>query len=143
MLKVDTSTTLRITVPLLDIRAEPVKVMAVTREATAVSKVMLVKANKATVAAVNKVMAAVSREEAMAVVSKEVNRAVVPNVSSSPPSSPSIVKLKTSLALVNEDEVVNHAEQNGSGDRSMFSSALGFLGSHSVRHQHCSPLHRN
>lgn len=35
--------------------------------------------------------------------------------------------------LVNEDEVVNKAAQEGSGDRSLFSSALGFLGNHQVR----------
>ena len=36
------------------------------------------------------------------------------------------------LALVDEDEVVNHANQEGSGDRSLFSSALGYINQNKV-----------
>ena len=41
-------------------------------------------------------------------------------------------QIDLSLCLVDEDEVVKHAEQEGSGDRSLFTTAMGFLGSHQV-----------
>ncbi|KAI0749164.1 hypothetical protein BC629DRAFT_1297777 [Irpex lacteus] len=57
------------------------------------------------------------------------------NVSDLTPLSSSPIRFIDVDCLVNEDEVVNKAAQEGSGDRSLFSSALGFLGNHQEEHE--------
>lgn len=44
-----------------------------------------------------------------------------------------LIGLTLTFDLVDEDEVVGHASKEGSGDRSLFSSALGYLNQNKVR----------
>lgn len=122
MSKADTSTTLPTTVLLLDIREEEVS--------SSVDKVIKI-ANSKDKAEV-KGMAEAKVTEVDRVTQAEVVEGAALNVSSITPRFNLVHQIDLSLRIVDEDEVVKHAEQEGSGDRSLFTTAMGFLGSHKV-----------
>ena len=104
-----------------------------TREEVASSsvvKVIKITSSKGTVGV--KAMAVVRVTEVDRVIQVQAVEGAAPNVSLITHPLNLVHQIDPSLCLVDEDEVVKHAEQEGSGDRSVFTTAMGLLGSHQV-----------